>query len=69
MYPYLETIVNEKYKRGQESSGARGGVKYRAERAIEALKEMAAPTATVLQDGEELDISTRPSFGKLRSWP
>jgi hypothetical protein len=26
--PYLETIVNEEeYERGQESSGARGGVK------------------------------------------
>jgi len=32
---------------------------YRAERAIEALKEMAAPTATVLRDGEELDIPAR----------
>jgi len=42
---------------------------YRAERATEALKRMAAPTATVLRDGEELDIPARPSFGKLRSWP
>src|SRR3972149_3882672 len=41
---------------------------YRAERATEALKRMAAPTATVLRDGEERDIPARPSFGKLRSW-
>jgi P-type Ca2+ transporter type 2C len=27
---------------------------YRAERAIEALRQMAAPTATVLRDGEEV---------------
>ena len=32
---------------------------YRAERAIEALREMAAPTATVLRGGEELDIPAR----------
>ena len=28
---------------------------YRAERAIEALRQMAAPTATVLRDGEEIE--------------
>jgi Ca2+-transporting ATPase len=32
---------------------------YRAERAIEALKEMAAPTAAVLRDGEEQEIPAR----------
>ncbi|MEZ0396630.1 MAG: cation-translocating P-type ATPase [Anaerolineales bacterium] len=32
---------------------------YRAERAIEALKQMAAPTATVLRDGEETKIPAR----------
>ena len=32
---------------------------YRAERAIEALKQMAAPTATVLRDGEEIKIPAR----------
>ena len=32
---------------------------YRAERAIEALREMAAPTATVLRDGEEIEIPAR----------
>ncbi|MDQ5853262.1 MAG: cation-translocating P-type ATPase, partial [Chloroflexota bacterium] len=32
---------------------------YRAERAIEALREMAAPTATVLSDGEEIEIPAR----------
>ena len=32
---------------------------YRAERAIEALRQMAAPTATVLRDGEESDIPAR----------
>lgn len=32
---------------------------YRAERAIEALREMAAPTATVLRAGEEQDIAAR----------
>jgi P-type Ca2+ transporter type 2C len=32
---------------------------YRAERAIEALREMAAPTATVLRDGEELEVPAR----------
>jgi Ca2+-transporting ATPase len=32
---------------------------YRAERAIEALREMAAPTAAVLRGGEELDIPAR----------
>ncbi|HEV3480224.1 MAG TPA: cation-translocating P-type ATPase [Gaiellaceae bacterium] len=32
---------------------------YRAERAIEALREMAAPTATLLRDGEEVDVLAR----------
>lgn len=32
---------------------------YRAERAIEALRQMAAPTATVLRDGREQDIPAR----------
>ncbi|MBI3740105.1 MAG: cation-translocating P-type ATPase [Chloroflexi bacterium] len=32
---------------------------YRAERAIEALREMAAPTATVIRDDEELEIAAR----------
>ncbi len=32
---------------------------YRAERAIEALKQMAAPTATVLRDGAEIKIPAR----------
>ncbi len=32
---------------------------YRAERAIEALRRMAAPTATVLRDGEEAEIPAR----------
>jgi P-type Ca2+ transporter type 2C len=32
---------------------------FRAERAIEALGRMAAPTATVLRDGEEVDIPAR----------
>lgn len=32
---------------------------YRAERAIEALRQMAAPTASVLRDGEEEDIPAR----------
>jgi len=32
---------------------------YRAERAIEALKRMAAPTATVIRDGEEMDMPAR----------
>ena len=32
---------------------------YRAERAIEALRQMAAPTATVLRDGEESDVPAR----------
>lgn len=32
---------------------------YRAERAIEALRELAAPTATVLRRGEELELSAR----------
>jgi Ca2+-transporting ATPase len=32
---------------------------YRAERAIEALREMAAPTATLLRDGEEVDVPAR----------
>src|SRR3990172_7767616 len=29
---------------------------YRAERAIEALRQMAAPTATILRDGEEVEV-------------
>lgn len=32
---------------------------YRAERAIEALRQMAAPTATVLRDGEETEVAAR----------
>jgi Ca2+-transporting ATPase len=32
---------------------------YRAERAIEALRQMAAPTATVLREGEEKEIAAR----------
>src|SRR3990170_3746158 len=32
---------------------------YRAERAIEALKQMAAPTASVLRDGVEVKIPSR----------
>ena len=32
---------------------------YRAERAIDALRRMAAPTATVVRDGEEVDIPAR----------
>ncbi|MBN1431126.1 MAG: cation-translocating P-type ATPase [Anaerolineae bacterium] len=32
---------------------------YRAERAIETLRQMAAPTATVLRDGEEVEIPSR----------
>jgi Ca2+-transporting ATPase len=32
---------------------------YRAERAIDALREMAAPTATVLRDGGEIEIPAR----------
>ncbi len=32
---------------------------YRAERAIEALRQMAAPTATVLRDGEEIELPAR----------
>ena len=32
---------------------------YRAERAIEALKQMAAPTATVLREGEETEVPAR----------
>lgn len=32
---------------------------YRAERAVEALRQMAAPTATVLRDGEEVDLPAR----------
>lgn len=29
---------------------------YRAERALEALREMAAPTATVLRDGDDVEV-------------
>ncbi|NTU83049.1 MAG: HAD-IC family P-type ATPase, partial [Chloroflexales bacterium] len=32
---------------------------YRAERAIEALRELAAPTATVLRDGDEITVPAR----------
>ncbi|HSN89012.1 MAG TPA: HAD-IC family P-type ATPase, partial [Thermoanaerobaculia bacterium] len=32
---------------------------YRAERAIEALREMAAPTATVLRDGQQREVAAR----------
>ncbi len=32
---------------------------YRAERAIDALRRMAAPTATVLRDGEETEVAAR----------
>ncbi len=32
---------------------------YRAERAIEALRQMAAPTATVLRDGKEVELPAR----------
>ncbi len=32
---------------------------YRAERAIEALRQMAAPTATVLRGGEEIEVAAR----------
>jgi Ca2+-transporting ATPase len=32
---------------------------YRAERAVEALREMAAPTATVLRDGQEVELPGR----------
>ncbi|HSN12357.1 MAG TPA: HAD-IC family P-type ATPase, partial [Propionibacteriaceae bacterium] len=32
---------------------------YRAERALEALREMAAPTALVVRDGEEVQVPTR----------
>ena len=32
---------------------------YRSERALEALRQMAAPTATVLRDGEEVVIPAR----------
>ena len=32
---------------------------YRAERAIEALRQMAAPTATAIRDGEEVEIPAR----------
>jgi Ca2+-transporting ATPase len=32
---------------------------YRAERAIEALRQMAAPTATALRDGREVDVPAR----------
>jgi len=35
---------------------------YRAERAIEALKRMSAPTATVLRNGEEYEIPARDLF-------
>ncbi len=32
---------------------------FRAERAVEALREMAAPTATTLRDGEEMEVHAR----------
>ncbi len=32
---------------------------YRAERAIEALRQMAAPTASVLRDGNEVEVAAR----------
>ena len=32
---------------------------YRAERAMEALKRMAAPTSSVLRDGQEIEIAAR----------
>ena len=32
---------------------------YRAERAIEALRQMAAPTVTVIRDGQEIEIPAR----------
>jgi P-type Ca2+ transporter type 2C len=32
---------------------------YRAERAIDALRQMAAPTATVIRDGEEVEVPAR----------
>ena len=32
---------------------------YRAERAIEALRQMAAPTATVLRDGDDIEVAAR----------
>jgi Ca2+-transporting ATPase len=32
---------------------------YRAERAIEALRSLAAPTATILRDGEEIEVPSR----------
>jgi Ca2+-transporting ATPase len=32
---------------------------FRAEKAIEALRQMAAPTATVLRDGEEVELASR----------
>ena len=39
---------------------------YRAERAIEALRQMAAPTATVLRDGEEQEIAGARSRARRR---
>ena len=41
---------------------------YRAERAIEALREMAAPTATVIRDGEEQEIPAREVVPATCSW-
>src|SRR5262245_6901727 len=35
------------------------GQEHRAERGMEALREMAAPTATALRDGEELELPAR----------
>jgi len=43
---------------------------YRAERAIEALRQMAAPTATVFRDGEETEVPARAwSCGRVTGFP